>query len=84
MLYIRIPITGSINTAIEKERLIMMPFSQDMFVKLLTYGNIETRAGFKTAKDLMKYLSEKTAYLSNSDQRSFTIDEIADIYLKGD
>lgn len=84
MLYIRIPITGSIHQTIEKERLIMMPFSQDMFVKLLTYGNIETRAGFKTAKDLMKYLSEKTAYLSNRDQRSFTIDEIADIYLKGD
>lgn len=53
-------------------------------IKLLTYGNIETLAGFKTASELVKYLIEKTEYLSQRDGRSFTIQEIANIYLNGD
>jgi len=84
MLYIRIPITGTIIETIENERGLMIAFSMDMFVKLLTYGNVETRAGFKTTHDLMKYLAEKNTYLSQRDGKTFTIDEIAEIYLNGD
>ena len=84
MLYIRIPISGSLVETIDRERGIMIAFSMEMFIKLLTYGNVETRAGFKTAPDLMKYLDEKTTYLTNRDKKRFSIDEIAQIYLNGD
>ena len=84
MLHIRVPLRKNIKTTIDTERKLMIAFENDTFKKLLTYGNIETRAGFKTAQDLLKYLQEKTRYLSQRDDRDFTIDEVVNIYLNGD
>jgi len=84
MLHIRIPIQTSLQETIYDERQLLNRFSDKIFIKLLTYGNIETLAGFKTASELVKYLIEKTEYLSQRDGRSFTIQEIANIYLNGD
>jgi hypothetical protein len=84
MLHIRLPLRYEINKTIELERKLMIVFSNETFIKLMTYGNVETRAGFKTAPDLMNYLKEKTTYLKNRDRRDFSIDEIVQIYLNGD
>ena len=84
MLHIRIPLRFTLSETIRAERLLMGTFSNEMVIKLLTYGNTKTLAGFKTGLELMKYLSEKTMYLSQRDSRTFTIQEIANIYLNGD
>ena len=64
MLHIRIPIQISLQETIYDERQLLSRFDDNMFIKLLTYGNLETLAGFKTASELVKYLIEKIEYLS--------------------
>jgi len=84
LLHIRVPLQNNIQTTIALERKLMIAFSSETFKKLLTYGNVETRAGFKTAPKLLRYLQEKTTYLTQRDGRDFTIDQIVKIYLNGD
>lgn len=86
MLYVRRRdlIENEIDECIEKEKKLMLAFSHDMFIKLMTYGSLKTKAGFKTAHDLMLYLGEKNLYLTRRDHKQYTFDQVAQIYLNGD
>ena len=69
---------NTVQKCISDERKIMIAFSKEMFIKLLTY------AGFKTGGDLMIYLAEKNHYLNRRDSTTYTLDQVAEMYLKGD
>jgi len=84
MIHVRRPTQGTIIQTINSERKLMSLFSDEMFVKLLTYGNVKTKAGFKSATSLLKYLAEKKRYLTERDGRRLTIQQVAVIYLNGD
>ena len=86
MLYVRRNdlIEHEIDECIQNEKKLMLAFTHDMFIKLLTYGSLKTNAGFKTAKDLMLYLAEKNVYLTKRDHKEYTFDQVAQIYLNGD
>lgn len=63
---------------IETEKKLMAALPEEMIIKLLTYE------GFKTAKDLMFYLTEKRTYLNQRDNKIYTKDEVVQLYLNGD
>lgn len=75
---------NTVQKCIADERQMMISFSKEMFVKLLTYGDLKTKAGFKTAGDLMLYLDEKNQYLTQRDKKQYTLDQVAEMYLNGD
>lgn len=84
ILYHRIPMTENIQHTIVRERRNMLAFSEETFVKLLTYGNVKTKAGFNTATDIISYLRDKMHYIRQRDNRTLGIDELAQMYLNGD
>ena len=75
---------NTVQKCIADERQMMTAFSKEMFMKLLTYGDLKTNAGFKSASDLMLYLAEKNLYLNRRDSTQYTIDQVAKMYLNGD
>jgi len=72
------PDYSSLEAYIEHETELMTMFSDHTAIKLLTH------TGFKTAKTLLIYLTEKIAYLKQRDHKTYTIHEVAQLYLNGD
>lgn len=84
MLYTRIPMDDHIEQTINRERRTMIAFTDDLFIKLLTYGNIKTKAGFNTASEIISCLRDKMHYIQQRDNKRLNIDQLAEMYLNGD
>ena len=84
MLYRRIPITDHIENTIKRERITLFAFTDEMFIKLLTYGNIKTKAGFNTASQIVICLRDKMHYIQRRDKKKLNIEQLAEMYLNGD